>query len=225
MAENIQTVIVKKELPSIKKAPTYEKNPYVKELKGKMYVVPKNNTFVGRSKTLVDTATGEILEEDVSLIGKRTYVDKSQFAKIYASEIGVLYDLSKPAQNVFLYLSKVMDYDNRAFLMYNKEFIKLGYKSETPTLKGLRELLSKNIIACDVRPHHFWLNPAIVCKGERFAIYLEYVKEENKTTGDLPPDPSSMHKLQRAEEYKKLPEEVQIKMELASRQKTLFDES
>ena len=104
-----------------------ETNPFVLELKGKMYLQPRANAVVAKGQAIVDTITGEVLEENV-LIGRRKTVDKSQFAKIYASEIAMLFGLSKSAINVFLYLTKVMDFENKALFDYNKEFKKLNYK-------------------------------------------------------------------------------------------------
>lgn len=155
----------------------YEKNPFVVELKGKMYLQPRANTIIQRGQEIVDTVTGEVIQGDM-LIGRRRIVDKSQFAKIYASEIGVLFELSRTAIKVFMHLTKVMDYEQRAYFNYYKEFDKLGYKTYSTCYKGLVELLAKNIIALDVRENTYWMNPTIVCKGERFAVYTEYVTQE-----------------------------------------------
>lgn len=163
---------VKKDLGSLEQR--YETNPFIVELKGKMYLQPRANTIIAKGQSIVDTSTGEIIDESL-LIGKRRIVDKSQFAKIYASEIGVLYDLSKTAQNVFLHLTKIMDYDNKAYFNYSLHYNKIGYKSKSPALKGIRELIGRGIIAPHENIHNYWLNPTIVCKGERFAIYTEYV--------------------------------------------------
>ena len=152
----------------------FETNPFVVELKGKMYLQPRANTIIAKGQSIVDTSTGEIIEESV-LIGRRKIVDKSQFAKIYASEIGVLYELSKTAQNVFLYLTKVMDYDNKAYINSEKDCSKIGYKSSLSIIKGLKELIKNNIIAPAIMQGWYWLNPRLVCKGERFAKYVEYV--------------------------------------------------
>jgi hypothetical protein len=105
-------------------------------------------------------------------------VDKSQFAKIYASSIGELYSLSKAAINVFVHLTKVMDYENKALFDYGKEYKKLGYKTEFAALKGIRELVTHGIIYPHLISGVWWLNPSIVCKGERFAMYTEYVTKE-----------------------------------------------
>ena len=161
-----------KNLGSLEKK--YDVNPFIVELKGKMYLQPRANTIIAKGQSIVDTSTGEIIDESV-LIGKRRVVDKSQFAKIYASSIATLYDLSKAGQNVFLYLTKVMDYDNKAYFNYNLHYEKMGYKSKSPALKGIRELIGRNIIAPHENTHNYWLNPTIVCKGERFAMYTEFV--------------------------------------------------
>ena len=79
----------------------FEKNPFTFELKGRMYLQPRANTIIAKGQALIDTTTGEVINETI-LIGKRKVVDKSKFAKLYMAEIAILYELSKPAQNVFL---------------------------------------------------------------------------------------------------------------------------
>lgn len=186
-----------------------ETNPFMVELKGKMYLQPRANTIIAKGQSIVNTETGEEIEESV-LIGRRKIVDKSQFAKLYASEIGILYELSKAGQNVFLHLTKVMDYDNKAIFDYRKEYSKLGYTSEMQPLKGLRELITRNIIAPHSVSNIYWLNPTIVCKGERFAKYTEYVVgkdgEELKVSNNI------KLKQQGVKVFETLPEEVQNKM-------------
>ena len=154
-----------------------ETNPFVVELKGKMYLQPRANTVIAKGEHIVDEITGEILEDNV-LVGRRRIVDKSEFAKIYASEIAMLFGLSKSAINVFLYLTKVMDYENKALFDYNKEFKILNYKTNVQPLNGLRELITKGIIHPHLISGIWWLNPAIVCKGERFSKYTEFVTNE-----------------------------------------------
>lgn len=175
-------------LKKISEEAKHEFNPFYKEIKGKMFLRPKSDTIIGKKDAVVDTSTGEIKADVV--MASRKIVDKSQFAKLYASEIGLLFDLSKPAINVFMYLSKVMNYENNAFFMYTSQFKKIGYKSYIPCLKGIRELLTKNIIAIDLKPHHYWLHPAIVCKGERFSKFIQYevgtptLFDDNKDTAN-----------------------------------------
>jgi len=198
----------------------YAENPFMLELKGRMYLQPRANTIIAKGQSIVDLATGEILDDGI-LIGKRKVVDKSQFAKIYASEIGILYELSQSGKNVFLYLTRIMDYDNRAYFNYFKEYSKLGYKSFKTCYNGLLELIKKHIIAADIRENTYWLNPAIVCRGERFAKYTEYVVAKDGTSPkDLTAGEFARQGVRKREAQST---EVQEKYERATRQRTLFD--
>lgn len=165
-------------LPSLKDSENHETNPFILDLKGKMYLQPRANTIVAKGEAILDTQTGEILKDETVLLGRRKTVDKSQFAKVYVSELAILMDLSKKAINVLIYLMGKMDYENKAFFNYKNEHQKISYKSDVPALNGLRELIKNNIIAVSNMPHFYWLNPIYVCKGERFAMYTEYVTEE-----------------------------------------------
>ena len=155
----------------------YETNPFMVELKGKMFLQPRANMIIAKGENIVNTSTGEILKE-TTLIGRRKIVDKSSFAKIYASDIALIYNLNKPAINVFLYLTKVMDYENKAYLVAEKDCKKIGYKTALSVSKGIKELIKNDIIAPAIMQGYYWLNPTIVCKGERFAKYTEYLTEE-----------------------------------------------
>jgi len=165
-------------LPSLNNIKRYKQNPFMIELNGKMYLQPRTNTIIARGKAVIDEFTGEVIERGV-LIGRRKIVDKSQFSKLYASEISLLFELSKTAINIFLYLSQHMDYENKAYFSYTQEYKEVGYKSHKLPLKGLRELISKNIIAPSHMTNVWWLNPTIICKGERFAKYTEYIVDNN----------------------------------------------
>ena len=189
----------------------HENNPFMVELKGKMFLQPRANMIIAKGENIVNTETGEVLKE-TTLIGRRKVVDKSQFAKIYASEIAILYDLSKSAQNVFLYLTKVMDYENKAYFNYLSDYKKLGYKGYNTPYLGIKELIQRNIIAAAVMPHWYWLNPTIVCKGERFAKYTEYLTEEEAKR-----EQNAMLKAQGKKFIEGMPEEVMKKYSKASR--------
>lgn len=165
------------ELKSLNEIEGSETNPFMVKLKGNMYLQPRANTILARGQEIIDTTTGEVISDDV-MIGRRRVVDKSQFAKLYASEVGILFELSRPAVNVFIHLSKVMDFDNKALFDYTKEYHKLGYKTHKQCLIGLRELIAKGIIYPHLVSSVWWLNPTIVCKGERFAKYTEFVTKE-----------------------------------------------
>lgn len=194
----------------------YETNPFILELKGKMFLQPRANTIIAKGQQIIDTNTGEIIEEAV-LIGKRKIVDKSQFAKIYANDVGILYDLSKPAINVFLYLTKIMDYDNKAYINSEKDCKKIGYSTGLSVIKGLKELIKNDIIAPAIMPGWYWLNPKIVCKGERFAKYTEYVVG----TPEEVMSQEALLKKQGHSTFEQLPESVEKKVKKANQSPTI----
>lgn len=203
------------EVLPLDKIEKHETNPFMVELKGKMFLQPRANMIIAKGENLVNTETGEVLRES-TLIGRRKVVDKSQFAKLYASEIGILYELSKPAQNVFLYLTKVMDYENKAYFNYVNQSERVGYKTHLSALKGIKELIGRNIIAPAIMPHWYWLNPAIVCKGERFAKYTEYLTEEEAKREE-----EYLLKKQGQKAIDRLPLSVEEKMGYAQNKKTI----
>lgn len=209
----------KKKLVSLKEIKTYETNPFMVELKGKMYLQPRANTIIAKEQGILNKETGELVSDKV-LIGKRKIVDKSQFAKIYASEIGILHNLSRSGIMVFMHLSKEMDYENKAIFDYKRQFSKLGYKTEVPALQGLRELITQNIIAPHVVSGIWWMNPTIVCKGERFAKYTEYITQEEAER-----EAQMLLKQQGKRTMDLLPESVEEKYKYASSKGSTTEEN
>ena len=155
----------------------YETNPFVVKLKGRMYLQPKVNAVIAKNEALVNRSTGEVLGDDM-LIGRRKIVDKSQFTKMYVHGLNEVLEMSKPAVNTFIYLLKNMDFDNKSFIIAEKDCLKVGYKTAASVTNGLRELIKRDVIAKAVMPCYYWINPLMVCKGERFAMYTEVVTEE-----------------------------------------------
>lgn len=155
----------------------YETNPFILELKGKMYLQPKANTIIAKGQEIIDTITGEVIQDSV-LIGRRKIVDKSQFAKIYYEGVSMMIGISKPAMNVLVYIMTKMDFEQKVYINTEKDSEKVGYKSPVSVLKGLKELINLGVIAKASMPSWYWINPIYICKGERFAIYTEYVTSE-----------------------------------------------
>lgn len=169
---------IEDKLPKLGKQMKFETNPFYKKVGKKMYLRPRTNVVIGKRDALVDMETGEVRSETVLAVKK--VVDKSQFAKIYASEIGELFKLKRTSINVFIVMMAKMDYENRVYFKYSdkKTFQDLGYKTGRPCLTGIKELIKFDIIARDVREHHYWLNPVIASKGERFSKFIQYELEK-----------------------------------------------
>lgn len=158
-----------------KKNNGYEKNPFTKELRGRMFIQPRANMVIAKDEKLVNTETGEIMK-DATLLGRQKIVDKSEFVKIYASNIGDMMELTPRGKRAFIYICKNLTYNNEVWMPVKN----LGYKHTKSATDGIKELLNKNMIAISQKPEHYWVNPLYICKGERFAKYTTYITEETR---------------------------------------------
>ena len=64
-----------------------------------MMIKPKQNSVIARAEGIVDLDTGEI-QKDMLLMGRRKLVDKANFTKVYAQNIGFIFNLSRACQKV-----------------------------------------------------------------------------------------------------------------------------
>ena len=191
----------------------YEKNPFIVDLKGKMYLQPKPNTIIARGEQIVDTTTGEVVEDSV-LMGRRKVVDRSQFAKIYFSQIQAVFDLSKAAIKVLMYMAERMGYDTMVLMNAKQESEKIGYKSQQAVQRAIKELLDCGIIAQGYISGMYWMNPLYICKGERFAMYLEYTtKEYNAKSEERRAEVQAQLKAQAEQYYEPLDEHTAHSMD------------
>lgn len=200
-----------------------ESNPFVVELKGRMFLQPRANTIVAKGQEIINIETGEVIQDSV-LLGRRKIVDKSKFAKVYADGIRIILDLNKPAVNVLSYIMEKMDFDNKVYINTEKDSEKMGYKSSVSVIKGLKDLIAHGVIAPAVMPSWYWVNPLYVCKGERFAMYTEYVTQERHDR-EMAARGEAERRLreQGVDTYDSYPEEIQNKLQsMSEREERLY---
>jgi len=58
-------------LPSLNSIKKHRENPFMVELKGRMFLQPRANAIVARGEKIIDVETGEIIKEDSILIGRQ----------------------------------------------------------------------------------------------------------------------------------------------------------
>lgn len=181
-----------------KKAPEYEVNPFVRALAepGVMMVRPKQDSVIAKAEGIIDLDTGEI-QRDILLMGRRKFVDKADFTKVYARNIGFIFDLSRSYQKVFRYiLENIMYADNMVILNPSKVCEVEGIVRATYE-RAINALLHHKVIAKSINVHMYFVNPVFICKGERFAMYTEYVQKAAQLSmfEDLEPPKESEHSL------------------------------
>lgn len=168
----------KKVLPKIRSLPY---SPTVNPLVEPSTVqVKKKWVRAGSVKNLTNEA-GQV--EAVTAIHQIEEVDDAQFVKIFAAGARAMFDLSMSATRVFQVV----------VAMYEKEPMHGGFSdcvylswvaggpggvpivgmSESVWNRGMRELADRKFLSARL-PGVFWVNPALMCKGDRVMLVKEY---------------------------------------------------
>lgn len=158
-------------------------NPFVVELKGKIFLQPKPNYFLQKGEKFINE-NGEILA-DTPIMGRRKLVDKTEFIKVYYNAIRELIDLSEGATKLLISLSKFIGYENELRFSFTHEYKETGYKSRQTVTKYAKELIEKGVIAPAFWADMWWVNPIYICKGERFAMLTAFEVNEGKEATEV----------------------------------------
>lgn len=159
-----------------------KENPWAHEL---AHTIKKGNRMTGfasASHALVNTATGEAAG-DMAVIGIQKVVDKEEFVKFFGAGIEEVFDLTKPAKDLFrAILRAYLDAKNQPDQLYiNFDVMRdeYSYDKSRPTFNnGLNELCIKGFLApVERRENLFWVNPHLFYKGDRIRLVREYVRQ------------------------------------------------
>jgi hypothetical protein len=161
-------------------------NPWAGEL---VHTIKKGRKVTGFSRTtrhsLVDHTTGEI-SDDIAVLGVQKVVDKEEFIKFFGAGIMEVFELTKPAKDVFKAIMNVyLEQKNKPDQLYfNHEMVRLYFgfdKSRTSFNNGINELCVKGFIApVEAMDSLYWVNPNLFYKGDRIRIVHEYVRAGTK---------------------------------------------
>jgi len=144
-------------------------------------VYPTNGEVV---HYVVNQNTGEI--DGHTAFIKAFEVDETRFVKLFLSELGALWDLSKAALKVLTYVMQGLRVNEDFIYLYTDDCMTYTrYKSERTIINGITELIEHNIIARSTRPNRYFINPMIVFNGNRVTFAKTYQK---KVQGELPLD-------------------------------------
>ena len=127
--------------------------------------------------------------------------DDAEFVKVFAAGVAASYDLSKTGHRVFQ--AVLMEYQSTPMQGGFADAVYLSWfgeglsgrdigMSEKTFQRGLRELLAKSFLSPKL-PNVYWVNPALLFKGDRVAFITEYrrrtalIKPTGKGELDQPP--------------------------------------
>lgn len=157
--------------------PRYAANPWtqINETTGKYEVqlnaVKTTITEISEAAKLISTDN----DADGKVFMAQEQVSKADFLKIYTSTIAATVRMSPAAKNLFYYLLTVLKYnEDKIYIKYPEAAKMLGYKHHQPIFRGLKELISLQILARTTDHREFFINPAMVHKGNKFLIMHSY---------------------------------------------------
>ncbi|WP_216591793.1 hypothetical protein, partial [Streptomyces brasiliscabiei] len=158
-----------------------KENPWARELAHTIKKGKKVTGFASAHHSLVNNATGEVAG-DMAVIGIQKVVDREEFVKFFGAGIEEVFELSKPAKDLFrsilrAYLDQKYQPD-QLYISYEAICDDHGYGKSRPTYNnGINELCVKGFLApVERKDGMFWVNPHLFYKGDRIRIVHEYVR-------------------------------------------------
>lgn len=165
-------------------------NPWAHELAHTIKKGGRVTGFASASHTLVNNATGEA-SGDMAVIGIQKVVDKEEFVKFFGAGIEEVFDLTKPAKDLFRSILKAyLDAKNQPDQLYiNFDVMRddYAYDKSRPTFNnGINELCVKGFLApVERRENLYWINPHLFYKGDRIRLVREYVRQGSEAHKQL----------------------------------------
>lgn len=168
-----------------------DSNPFlpelVDELGGKVKmrndgkIIRGPNGFVTNQIGLHDLVTGEILEGETLVLGKKKAVDTEEFVKVYVRGAAIIRNLSKRATEVLTvlietYTTGVLQGTNDLIFFTHEEAQGCGYKKGWHTFRsGMNELAHAQFLVPAKKGHGwYWINPSLFYRGNRVLLIEQY---------------------------------------------------
>jgi hypothetical protein len=168
---------------------SYEYNPFAQNLAMNIKLGKKITGYVASPVQVINNGTGEVLDTGTQ-IGVRKLVDREEFIKFFGAGILSTFDMPKSAQKVFQLIMGAYLAQNTAsgdmdkiYFNYHVAADDWGYdKSEVTFNNGLNALINAGIFAkVKGRKGWLWINTSFMAKGDRVALYKEYIVEGSET--------------------------------------------
>jgi hypothetical protein len=173
---------------SVSKLPQFEENPFVENaLKEIQENTVKKVQYINGSRgaeNIVVNQDGEIIAQ--SRFVRYIEVDEEKFAKIYLSQFGAFWDLSKTAIKVLGYvLNNLIPNKDIVYIDIQDAMKYTGYKEEKSLYKGIAELVNADIIARSTSYIKYFINPLIFFNGDRVTFATTYIKKRRSKKEDV----------------------------------------
>lgn len=145
---------------------SFNKNPFLEDLFIKEST--KINKIGDTNLRIVDE-TGKEVEGNV-VYAKEHNVDRTPFVKLFDTTF--LLTLGKSGITMFHYMVKhLIKYNQDYVVIYIDDVLsRTTYNAPKSAYKGINELINAKVLAKTTNQGMYWINPAILYKGERWYL-------------------------------------------------------
>lgn len=138
----------------------------------------KHRKVIGHSwQEVLDKPTGTLNKQKILVLGEQRVVDDEQYCKLYMGQMRSFFGLSKKSLLILEYIMDNIKYGEDRICLYYPD-IQQKIAIIRSTMYGcLNQLLKVGIIARASTPGCYYINPAVVFKGDRIAIVQQFIRE------------------------------------------------
>lgn len=159
----------------------YENNPFIENA---IHTINSNTSTKKQFMRGDRGIQSQVINQEGELVGQSIFVrmvelDEDKFAKIYLAELGILWDMKKPALKLFSYVMTVL-IPNRDdfFLSPTKAMEYTGYRTKTALNNAISQLLELGVMARSIEDNWFYINPLFVFNGNRVTFAKTYIRKQ-----------------------------------------------
>lgn len=146
----------------------------------------KSRKVIGHSfQDVVDKPTGNVSKQKILVLGEQKIVDKQEYTKLYMGEIQRFFGLSKGSLKLVDYIMKNIKYGEDRICLYYPDVKEKLDMIKTTMYASIRQLIKVDIIARASTPGCYYINPAVVFKGDRIAIVRQYTIDSTPSQYEL----------------------------------------
>lgn len=161
----------------------YEINPFVEKA---IETIAENKVIKKQYMRGDKGITSHVVSQDGEIVGQSMFVrmvevDEDKFAKLYLNELGILWDMQKPALKLFSFILTVLTPNSDQFYFsVTKAMSYTGYKTVTAVNNAISQLLALGVLAKTTEDNWYFINPLFVFNGSRVTFAKTYVKKRKE---------------------------------------------
>jgi len=163
-----------KDITKLTELERFRRNPFIESLD--IPKVHKVDYFNSVKEEAVAMPDGTAIK--FNSFRKKNVVDPTKFVKLYSETIGIWFGFSKPAQNMIMYvMSKLIKNTDFIYASLN-DYAEITKVYSRPAMnRGILELCNKGVLAKSCDTNKYFINPAYIFNGNRFATIELFEKE------------------------------------------------